>query len=51
VTTSPEQLLADLVAHGARVVSLNPVRETLEDFFVQSVRNNERDRFVARKTS
>ena len=51
VTTPPEQLLADLVAHGARVVSLNPVRETLEDFFVQSVRNNERDRFVARKTS
>jgi ABC-2 type transport system ATP-binding protein len=50
-TTPPEQLLAELVAHGARVVSLNSVRETLEDFFVQSVRNNERDRFIARKTS
>ena len=52
VTVGPEQMLAELVAGGARVVSLNPVRETLEDFFVQSVRANERDRFVAnRKTS
>jgi ABC-2 type transport system ATP-binding protein len=35
--TSPEQLLADLTAAGARVVSLNPLRETLEDFFVEKV--------------
>ena len=33
----PEQLLAELTAVGAHLVSLNPVRETLEDVFVQSV--------------
>jgi ABC-2 type transport system ATP-binding protein len=33
----PEQLLAELSAAGAQLVSLNPVRETLEDFFVQQV--------------
>ena len=33
----PEQLLAELTAGGAHLVSLNPIRETLEDFFVQSV--------------
>jgi ABC-2 type transport system ATP-binding protein len=34
---APEQILAELTAEGARVVSLNPVRETLEDFFVEQV--------------
>ena len=29
--------LADLVATGAKLVSLNPVRDTLEDFFVKRV--------------
>ena len=38
LTVAPEQLLAELVAAGGRLVSLNPVRETLEDFFVQQVR-------------
>jgi ABC-2 type transport system ATP-binding protein len=33
----PERVLADLVATGARLVSLNPVRDTLEDFFVRRV--------------
>jgi ABC-2 type transport system ATP-binding protein len=33
----PEATLAALVAAGAAVVSLNPVRETLEDFFVRQV--------------
>jgi ABC-2 type transport system ATP-binding protein len=33
----PEQLLADLTAGGAQLASLNPIRETLEDVFVQSV--------------
>ena len=33
----PERILADLVAAGARLVSLNPVRDTLEDFFVRRV--------------
>ena len=35
--TPPEQLLADLVAEGGKLVSLNPVRDTLEDFFVEKV--------------
>ncbi|HSC26951.1 MAG TPA: ABC transporter ATP-binding protein [Vicinamibacterales bacterium] len=33
----PERVLSDLVASGARLVSLNPVRDTLEDFFVRHV--------------
>jgi ABC-2 type transport system ATP-binding protein len=33
----PERVLADLVATGATLVSLNPVRDTLEDFFVRRV--------------
>jgi ABC-2 type transport system ATP-binding protein len=34
----PDQILSELVAAGASVVSLNPLRGTLEDFFVQRVR-------------
>ena len=33
----PERLLAQLTAAGAHLVSLNPIRETLEDFFVEQV--------------
>ncbi len=33
----PDRILSELVATGASVVSLNPLRETLEDFFVQRV--------------
>jgi hypothetical protein len=33
----PDQVLAELTAAGATLVSLNPIRETLEDFFVQQV--------------
>jgi ABC-2 type transport system ATP-binding protein len=33
----PDRMLADLVATGAKLVSLNPVRDTLEDFFVRRV--------------
>ena len=33
----PERVLANLTAGGARLVSLNPVRETLEEFFVRRV--------------
>ncbi len=33
----PEELLRDLVAAGATLVSLNPLRETLEDVFVRRV--------------
>src|SRR4051812_27659508 len=33
----PEQLLAELTAAGAKLVALNPVRETLEDLFIRRV--------------
>jgi ABC-2 type transport system ATP-binding protein len=33
----PERVAADLVASGAVLVALNPIRETLEDFFVRQV--------------
>src|SRR5689334_10280342 len=36
--TPPEKLLTDLTATGARLVSLNPIRETLEDFFIERVK-------------
>ena len=34
----PERLMSELRASGATLVSLNPVRETLEDYFVQQVK-------------
>src|SRR4051812_47581680 len=40
VATAPEQLLADIVADGGKLVSLNPLRDTLEDFFVERVEQN-----------
>jgi ABC-2 type transport system ATP-binding protein len=33
----PEHLLAEVTAGGAHLASLNPIRETLEDVFVESV--------------
>jgi len=33
----PERVAADLVASGAALVALNPIRDTLEDFFVRQV--------------
>jgi ABC-2 type transport system ATP-binding protein len=33
----PERLMADLAASGARLISLNPLRPTLEDLFVEQV--------------
>ena len=33
----PERLLAELTAGGAHLTALNPIRETLEDVFVESV--------------
>ena len=35
--TPPEQLLSEIVAGGGRLVSLNPIRETLEELFVERV--------------
>ncbi len=37
----PERTIAELAALGASVVSLNPLRETLEDFFMQRVASTE----------
>jgi ABC-2 type transport system ATP-binding protein len=34
---TPDLLLRDLQSEGAQLVSLNPVRETLEDFFIKKV--------------
>lgn len=34
----PERVLSEVVASGGRLVSLNPTRDTLEDFFVRKVR-------------
>jgi ABC-2 type transport system ATP-binding protein len=48
-TTAPEALLAELVGGGARVVSLNPLRETLEDFFVDRVRDTQAERFLDKR--
>jgi ABC-2 type transport system ATP-binding protein len=33
----PDRVLSDLAAAGAALVSLNPIRQTLEEFFVQEV--------------
>jgi hypothetical protein len=33
----PAALMHELAGRGARLVSLNPVHETLEDYFMQSV--------------
>ena len=37
-TEPPERLIQALAAQGVQVVSLNPVRTTLEDYFVSTVR-------------
>jgi ABC-2 type transport system ATP-binding protein len=42
--SAPEHALTDLIAQGAHLVSLNPLRETLEDFFVRHVSGASADR-------
>jgi ABC-2 type transport system ATP-binding protein len=37
LTVEPGQVMADVVAGGAQLVSLTPMRETLEDFFVRQI--------------
>jgi ABC-2 type transport system ATP-binding protein len=37
----PERVLTDLTKAGAQLVSLNPIRQTLEDFFVAQVSSAE----------
>jgi ABC-2 type transport system ATP-binding protein len=43
-STAPEPLIAALSAAGAHVVSLTPLRATLEDFFMEQVRAASGDR-------
>jgi len=42
----PERVLADLAAIGASVVSLNPLRDTLEDYFMRRVSEDGHQRQV-----
>jgi ABC-2 type transport system ATP-binding protein len=42
----PERVLADLAAIGASVVSLNPMRDTLEDYFMRRVSEDGHQRQV-----
>jgi ABC-2 type transport system ATP-binding protein len=42
---SPDDAIARARAAGARLVSVNPIRDTLEDFFVAQVRGSERRAF------
>jgi ABC-2 type transport system ATP-binding protein len=44
LAVAPEQLLGELTAAGAQLVSLTPLRETLEDFFVRQVGTARNDR-------
>jgi ABC-2 type transport system ATP-binding protein len=37
LSQAPDRMLSDLVASGASLVSLNPIQDTLEDFFVRRV--------------
>ena len=37
VDPGPDRFVADLAAAGATLLSVNPIRDTLEDFFVQQV--------------
>jgi ABC-2 type transport system ATP-binding protein len=48
---APEILMHELLAGGAKLVSLNPVRDTLEDFFVKTVREQPSTRFDTRAAS
>ena len=40
VDPAPDQLLTELVSAGAHLVSLNPLRETLEDIFVERLQHD-----------
>jgi ABC-2 type transport system ATP-binding protein len=44
ITEPPETVVPDLVASGGRLVSVNPLRETLEDFFVKQIAAADRER-------
>jgi ABC-2 type transport system ATP-binding protein len=45
LTPPPERTLAEFVGQGATLVSLTPLRDTLEDFFVRQVSGAQPTRF------
>ena len=45
LTPPPERTLAELLGQGAALVSLTPMRDTLEDFFVRQVSGAQPSRF------
>jgi len=46
LTPPPERTLAMLVTQGASLVSLTPIRDTLEDYFVKQVSGATGSRFL-----
>jgi ABC-2 type transport system ATP-binding protein len=44
LSAAPDQVLSNVIARGARLISLNPIRETLEDYFVRQVGGAPRER-------
>ncbi len=44
LSVAPDRIVADLTAHGAQLVSINPIRETLEDFFMRQIGAVSQDR-------
>jgi ABC-2 type transport system ATP-binding protein len=44
LTVEPSRLVSSLTAQGAQLVSISPVRETLEDFFVRQIGTAPKDR-------
>jgi ABC-2 type transport system ATP-binding protein len=44
LAVAPDRVLSELTTRGARLVSLNPVRETLEDYFVRQIAAVPQDR-------
>ena len=44
LSVAPDRIVADLAAHGVQLVSINPIRETLEDFFMRQIGAVSQDR-------
>ena len=47
LSVAPDRVVADLVAQGAQLVSVNSIRETLEDFYVRQIGAVPQDRGLA----
>ena len=46
-SAAPDRVVADLASHGAQLVSMNPLRESLEDYFVRQIAAAPHDRGLA----